>query len=84
MFTKSFLSRQENRVLGLLCAGRKPKRIARRMGIAVNTVRVHIANLRLKFTADSMRQLVERARLSEETLLRDREKQKRRWTTAEG
>jgi DNA-binding CsgD family transcriptional regulator len=51
------LDRSENRILGLLCAGRGPRRIAKRLGIGVHTVRAHIVHIRGKLGADSIARL---------------------------
>ena len=82
MRAMQFLSVSENRVLGLVLAGRGPHRIARRMGISVHTVRAHIAHLRLKLGAGSIAGIRERVHLSEAELLaqfHERERKSLRW-----
>lgn len=48
----------ETRVLQALCAGQRPAEIAQALGIAISTVRTHVASLRSKTGAPSIRDLV--------------------------
>jgi len=52
------LTPAETRVLGLLCAGVKPTRIAAEQGVAVSTVRTQIGSIRAKTGTNSIRELV--------------------------
>jgi len=52
------LTGAEARVLGALCRGHAPTEIARRLGVAVSTVRTQIRHIRAKTGTSSMRELV--------------------------
>lgn len=54
------LTGAEARVLQALCAGEKPKEIARTLGVAISTVRSHICSIRQKTQTGSIRELVNR------------------------
>ena len=47
-------------VLKAMCAGRKPKEIARQQGVAISTVRSHICSIRIKTQTASIRDLLGR------------------------
>ncbi len=52
------LTLAESQVLDLLCNGLVPREIARRQGVAVSTVRTHVASIRSKTRAKSIGTLV--------------------------
>jgi DNA-binding CsgD family transcriptional regulator len=54
------LTGAELNVLKRICAGMKPKEIAREHGIAISTVRSHICSIRIKTQTDSIRELINR------------------------
>jgi DNA-binding CsgD family transcriptional regulator len=54
------LTGAELNVLKRICAGMKPKEIAREHGIAISTVRSHICSIRIKTQTDSIRELLNR------------------------
>ncbi|WP_280153314.1 helix-turn-helix transcriptional regulator [Piscinibacter sp. XHJ-5] len=54
------LTAAEQVVLKGLCAGLRPKELARQLGVAISTVRSHICNIRTKTQATSIRDLVNR------------------------
>jgi DNA-binding CsgD family transcriptional regulator len=54
------LTGAELNVLKLMCAGAKPKEIARRQGVAISTVRSHICSIRVKTQTGSIRDLLGR------------------------
>jgi DNA-binding CsgD family transcriptional regulator len=54
------LTGAEMNVLKRICAGMKPKEIAREAGIAISTVRSHICSIRIKTQTDSIRELINR------------------------
>jgi DNA-binding CsgD family transcriptional regulator len=54
------LTGAELNVLKSMCAGLKPKEIARRQGVAISTVRSHICSIRVKTQTGSIRELLGR------------------------
>jgi DNA-binding CsgD family transcriptional regulator len=54
------LTSAELSVLKSMCAGLKPKEIARRQGVAISTVRSHICSIRIKTQTGSIRDLLGR------------------------
>lgn len=54
------LTSAELSVLKAMCAGLKPKEIARRQGVAISTVRSHICSIRIKTQTGSIRDLLSR------------------------
>lgn len=54
------LTSAELSVLKSMCAGLKPKEIARRQGVAISTVRSHICSIRIKTQTGSIRDLMSR------------------------
>jgi DNA-binding CsgD family transcriptional regulator len=54
------LTGAELSVLKSMCAGAKPKEIARRQGVAISTVRSHICSIRIKTQTSSIRDLLGR------------------------
>lgn len=52
------LTPAEHAVLSQLCARRRPVEIARALGVALTTVRTHIANIRAKLGAPSIGEIV--------------------------
>lgn len=54
------LTGAESEVLKAMCAGLKPKEIARRQGVAISTVRSHICSIRIKTQTNSIRDLLGR------------------------
>ena len=72
-----FVSPSEQTVLEHLVTGAKPAEVAVQMGLHIYTVRAHIMNLRLKFNATSIAELLQRAKLPRQIL--EAEYEARRW-----
>ncbi len=54
------LTAAEAAVLHGLCAGERPKEIAKKVGVAISTVRTQIGSIRIKTQTSSIRELVNR------------------------
>ena len=54
------LTSAEAKVLQALCDGLRPKEAARRLGVAVSTIRTQISSIRTKTQTTSIRDLVSR------------------------
>lgn len=52
------LTNSETQVLVALCHGERPSAMATRLGVALSTVRTHVASIRMKTAAASIRDLV--------------------------
>lgn len=52
------LTHSETQVLVALCQGERPAAMASRLGVALSTVRTHVASIRMKTAASSIRDLV--------------------------
>ena len=72
-----FVSVTEESVLSHLISGAKPKEAAARMEISIYTLRAHVMNLRSKFGAASISELLQRSKIPRQTLLLEYEARRR-------